>query len=108
METKYTKGPWRWSDRFQTSDGRLTFSLLGADGFGILSCDGDANSPQNVNVADAHLIAAAPELLEACVVLIEWDEREKDHAVNFHARMALCDAALLKARAAIAKAEGRE
>ena len=57
--------------------------------------------------ANARLIAAAPDLLEACVAMIEWDEREKDHSVDFHARMALCDAAFQKARAAIAKAEGR-
>lgn len=62
-----------------------------------------AGTPEN----DAYLIAAAPELLEACVAMIEWDEREKDHAVDFHARMALCDAAFQKALAAIAKAEGR-
>lgn len=57
---------------------------------------------------DARLISAAPEMLEACVAMIEWDEREKDHAVDFHARMALCDAAFQKARAAIAKATGSE
>jgi len=57
--------------------------------------------------ANASLIAAAPELLEACVAMIEWDAREEDHAVDFHARMMLCKAAFQKARAAIAKAEGR-
>jgi hypothetical protein len=57
--------------------------------------------------ANAHLIAAAPELLEACQAMIEWDAREQDHAVDFYARLDLCKLAFDKARAAIAKAEGR-
>lgn len=59
-----------------------------------------------VKEADARLMAAAPELLEACVAMLEWDDREKDHAVDFNARMDLCRAAFDKARAAIAKATG--
>ncbi len=95
METKYTAGPWRWSDRFQTSDGRPTFSLLGADGFGILSCDGEANSPQNVNSVDAHLIAAAPELyIEAFELIGDLDPENMDRRFD-------------GLRAAVAKAEGR-
>src|SRR5699024_5782572 len=58
------------------------------------------------NEANAHLIAAAPDLLEACKAMIEWDDREKDHAVDFQSRMALCEQAFNLARAAIAKALG--
>lgn len=57
-------------------------------------------------MADARLIAAAPELLEACMAMIEWDDREKDHAVDFYKRTELCEIAFQKARAAIAKATG--
>ena len=56
--------------------------------------------------ADVHLIAAAPELLEACLAMIEWDDREKDHAVDFYKRTELCEIAFQKARAAITKATG--
>ena len=56
--------------------------------------------------ANARLIAAAPELLDACMAMLEWDDRENDHAVDFYARMDLCRAAFDKARAAIAKAMG--
>lgn len=56
--------------------------------------------------ANARLIAAAPELLEACLAMIEWDDREKDHAVSFENRIELCTQAFTKARAAIAKATG--
>ena len=57
-----------------------------------------------VDKANARLIAAAPELLEACQAMIEWDDREQDHAVDFSARTELCRVAFDKARAAIAKA----
>lgn len=53
-----TPGEWYWSDAYLTQDGRKTWSLIGDGGFGILSCDGDENSPQSVNAAAAELIAA--------------------------------------------------
>lgn len=54
--------------------------------------------------ANARLIAAAPELLDACQAMAEWDAREQDHAVDFAERTKMCIAAFDKARAAIAKA----
>lgn len=63
---------------------------------------------QNVIHPDARLIAAAPELLAACQAMIEWGDREKDHAVDFYARIALCEEAFDLALAAIAKATGRD
>jgi len=53
-----TPGEWYWSDAYPTQDGRETWSLIGDGGFGILSCDGEENSPQSVNAAAAELIAA--------------------------------------------------
>ena len=53
-----TPGEWYWSDAYHTQDGRKTWSLIGDGGFGILSCDGEENSPQSVNTAAAELIAA--------------------------------------------------
>ena len=53
-----TPGEWYWSDAYRTLDGRKTWSLIGDGGFGILSCDGEENSPQSVNAADAELITA--------------------------------------------------
>ena len=47
---------------------------------------------------------AAQDLLDACRAMVEWDDREHDHAVDFYARMALCKEAFDKARAAIEKA----
>lgn len=58
--------PWRWDDSYSTIDGRNTWSLVTADGFGILSCDGNANSPQETGFErEARLISAAPELLSS-------------------------------------------
>ena len=56
--------PWAWSDEYRTIDGRATWSLVAADGYGILSCDGEENSPPGLNEPRlARLIAAAPILL---------------------------------------------
>ena len=84
LEMGPTLGEWYWSDVYPTQDGRKTWSLLGDGGFGILSCDGEENSPQNVIPAAAELIAACdPDtiralleerdaLREALKVLVNW------------------------------------
>lgn len=61
----YTPGPWHWSDGYRASDGRRTWSLVSEKtGYGILSCDGVANSPQGLcDPGNADLIASAPTLL---------------------------------------------
>ncbi|HBN7642776.1 hypothetical protein NDR77_25795 [Pseudomonas aeruginosa] len=73
----HTPGPWKWSESYKTEDGRETFTLVCENyEYGILSCDGLGNSPQSLGpqgMADAKLIVAAPELLEAleaCVARI--------------------------------------
>ena len=52
-------------------------------------------------MANAQLIAAAPDLLNACDVLVKCFESPDDHFPE------VLDAALAAGRAAIAKAEGR-
>ncbi len=93
----HTPGPWKWSESYKTEDGRETFTLVCENyEYGILSCDGLGNSPQSLGpqgMADAKLIVAAPELLEALQVCIAQIT-------------ALCSADDIpdQARAAIAKA----
>lgn len=63
-----------------------------------------AANPANVLA----LLEQRDELLDACIAMIEWDDREKDHAVDFYARMDLCRIAFEKVRAAISKARGSQ
>ena len=69
----HTPGPWHWSDEFKTGDDRKTWSLISdADGYGILTCDGEENAPQGINDhANARLIAAAPDLLAICQRILD-------------------------------------
>ena len=53
--SKHTPGPWRWSDEHQARDLSDTWSLIGSDGYWILSCDGKCNSHNELNRADASL-----------------------------------------------------
>ena len=76
MDAQHTKGLWYWTQKYRGSDGQPAWSLLGENGYGILSCDA-ANAPQDLGTtgaADACLIAAAPDLLAA---LIEANEESK-------------------------------
>ena len=59
-------------------------------------------------LANARLIAAAPELLEACKRMMLWFEVEDDHSKmpEFMHRVDLCNQVEMLASAAIAKATG--
>lgn len=85
---KHTPGPWRISKFGKATGKQLT--VMGDDGYGVCWIDG--RSPEE-HMADAQLIAAAPDLLEALKAV--WER----HAGE------LPDGVLVKA--AIAKAEGR-
>lgn len=102
----FTPGPWSIDDAEEpieiTAESRR-------DMVAICSIETGYEEPfDSEQRANACLIASAPDLLEACRAMIEWDDREKDFAVDFSARMALCEAAFTKARAAIAKATGEQ
>lgn len=102
---KHTPGPWRveegttliWGDC--NPDDTTTYGM----GYPIAECRMTpsaswARGPKKYEEAEANtrLIAAAPDLLRAAELIVDWlDEEEGAHR--------LCDVA----RAAIAKAEGR-
>lgn len=71
-------------------------------------CDDACSIYKQTGIMPLDMKMQRDELLDACVAMIEWDAREKDHAVDFNARMDLCQAAFDKARAAIAKVTGEQ
>ena len=95
--SKHSPGPWRWSSGYTNGNGEPTWSLIAANGYGILSCD-IPNAPQSCNAHDADVLEAAPDLLEALkdalMVMTSQKVRIEEQAD-----------AITKARAAIAKAE---
>lgn len=64
--TPYTKGPWRSELRQDHNNPPVlgTYDIVGADGYGIAGI-GVEEPTEETDTANARLIAAAPELLEA-------------------------------------------
>lgn len=94
MNTKHTPGPWVVS---------LSPNLVGAiDDGGERETVAETVGPNKE--ANAHLIAAAPDLLEACKMMLLWLETPKTAELN-SASWREC---LPKGRAAIAKALGSQ
>lgn len=96
MNTKHTPGPWSVGSHrsIQSASGTIceTYSHMG-----IAAAD-----------SNERLIAAAPELLEACRQMMRWFEVEDDHSQmpGFMDRINLCKQVEILASAAIAKATG--
>ena len=93
--TKHTPGPWVWNE-FYDDLRPLWYSEM-SQGFGYLSWDNT-----QAREANAHLIAAAPDLLEALDRMIaEYDLWGGYNDDGFES------GTILSARAAIAKAKGQ-
>ena len=93
-KSKHTPGPWYWSNQYKTISREPTWSLIGEGGYGILSCDGEENSPHGINnESNASLIAVAPELLEALERMVAlFDSGAWSHANVKDARAAIAKA----------------
>lgn len=116
---KHTPGPWTAEKRegdewwFGGKDGaEIVINHPGAK-YDAVCVIGARLSAEGQADADARLIAAAPELLDACLAMLAWDEAEKtakpfdeDGGTGFYQRIAMCTEAFDKAREAIAKATG--
>ena len=103
--SKHTPGPWQWTQHFDP-----TISIY-KDGFGQIARLYDSSA--GTGKANARLIAAAPDLLEALVWMVENDDTnegdtpiEKFGGASWNEVNAHWIAGLNKARAAIAKATG--
>lgn len=86
-ETKHTPGPWK------VNQSSTRFELLGPDVFPILRINGGMVPIE----ANARLIAAAPELLDALKALVNCPDYKHIGTLE-----------MVQAKAAIAKAEGRQ
>lgn len=128
MKKTYTPGPWKvrkhWSDEgayeiYPTRGKKPSFGEWAS----IAEVTGDVSKSESA-MQNARLIAAAPELLEACQTFAEWLKREDDgfdHKTYerqtpegeaawrewFDGNIALCSLAQEQVKAAIAKATGQ-
>ncbi|WP_343735302.1 hypothetical protein [Acidovorax sp.] len=64
------------------------------------------NVREEVGLSPVQLVEQRDELLAACKKLVEWEAREKDHAIGFMERINLCEVAFQMMYAALAKCEG--
>jgi hypothetical protein len=101
MTAAHTPGPWVWTDRVLQGDAKYagygdTGGFVTADGTPVCWFgDSETYYPTEgtpPTAADARLIAAAPDLLEALIEIVAIADRKTD--------------AFDRARAAIAKAHG--
>lgn len=90
-----TPGPWKAEFRNGWCDG-----IIGPDGHDIVKTDSGVYPP---NEADAHLIAAAPELLAACEATLNSLEESCVEEDEDDALLHL----LWQVRAAVARAHGQ-
>lgn len=95
---KHTPGPWKWMDY---PDGR---KLLLSRDRAVIHCP---DAPMTCDPVDARLIAAAPELLEACELFTAAAHEVRDilNSKGFPCPASIALAAE-KARNAIARVEG--
>ena len=120
--SKHTHGPWsqgktlvtnqtlRWT-REELEKNEAIERCIVFSGFSVLD---EGRSRRRVAIcesdADAILIAAAPELLEAAKMVLAWYEAEENYTSNerpdFYQRIEMCRASEIALRAAIAKATG--
>jgi len=87
-QTQHTPGPWKIVKK-----GVFNIRFVGADGFGIA----DTTEVDEREKANARLIAAAPDMLEALKYIVAWKPKDWNP-----------ETARDMAQQAIAKAEGRK
>jgi hypothetical protein len=108
--SKHTPGPWKAVARnypiADTGDYDGFWEVLTSDPKKpIVQIWGDSDEDE----ANASLIAAAPDLLEAAKLVIAWFEAEDDHSkADFYQRIEMCRTSEAALRAAVAKAEGEQ
>jgi hypothetical protein len=106
-EAKHTAGPWSYNILPLKSYHRVPeISIYNADGNEFIRQSYDTYSDQaTLSEADACLIAAAPDMLEALEEVVALQEKHRTSAIRTH----ICMIVLAEhARAIIAKAKGEQ
>ena len=105
--SEHTKGPWTWNGGYLVSYIPDKFSASGYQDFEIIVDDGSAHGEYDVvlnpDSANARLIAAAPELLEALEAM--FGENAKVQVI-FAGNPIVCDYVQKQVFTAIARAKG--
>ena len=89
MEKKHTTGPWHWNGGCNVTVGSGAYMIAATSRW---QWEEEQNRPTSEQIANARLIAAAPELLEALIGVVKVADRATKE--------------FDKARAAISKAIG--
>ena len=85
-------------DEINSHEDCVTWCDVPQDGFDIKYVRADlAEAAQPSPVTELEVMLA-----DACATMAEWEDREKDHSIDFCARMELCNLAFEKARTALA------
>lgn len=101
MNAKHTPGPWGVTHQTLTDQSWDVVSEAISGGICVATC-GCCESESSHIAANAHLIAAAPELLQACKAVLAWIESHSDE--EWRHDHAGSEEVL---QSAIAKAEGK-
>lgn len=105
-ETKHTPGPWEvWKGHLTVVAGptkRNTSAVVSGARRTVAEADCDDFDPTEEELANAALIASAPELLESLMAIVGETELDGTYAPEV-----VLDSIRHLAEAAIAKAEGR-
>lgn len=119
---KHTPGPWRVGERFTDDEGHPEIAVVATvNGLDVYPATVVLQFPraEGMQEANAHLIAAAPELLDAAAAAIAYDRAIQQCANDPAAMSSFCTAQgdvldalyfawISKAQAAVAKANGEE
>lgn len=95
-QSKHTPGPWEVQDNTDQEFGQLRVDSYYDGPVAICGTNGETLKVGDECRANAKLMAASPDLLEALKIQVDLSEKRKDFGEFY-----------LMAKAAIAKAEGR-
>lgn len=110
MASAHTPGPWAAVNRGSAKEPMMSVMaarIAGQPPRHEVAICATGDSPQEMENANARLIAAAPDLLEALTALVRIDDHHKQMRAAIYAPGSDTDKAYRAARAAIAKAEGK-